>query len=112
MRLWVSTGEALAVLLENLDLPLLENLSLVQARLVDSSLQVLGSWWSKGPSVPLPKLRSMDLSGNFVSSEALRSLRQTLQRSEHFRQLKGSGRLSNKGGHRAPGTTGYLPRNR
>ncbi|CAK9057886.1 unnamed protein product [Durusdinium trenchii] len=61
-------GEALAVLLENLDLPLLENLSLVQARLVDSSLQVLGSWWSKGPSVPLPKLRSMDLSGNFVSS--------------------------------------------
>ncbi|CAJ1446612.1 unnamed protein product, partial [Effrenium voratum] len=57
-------GENLEVFLSSLQLPLLERLSLVQARLDDSSLQLLGNWFTRSP---LPRLQFLNISGNCVS---------------------------------------------
>ncbi|CAL1143751.1 unnamed protein product [Cladocopium goreaui] len=82
-------GENLQAVLQNLDLPLLQRLSLVQAMMDDQSLQLFSGWWVKDP---LPQLQFLDISGNFVSGAAIARLKLDLHRNKAFRQLKGRGR--------------------
>eukprot|EP00434_Breviolum_minutum_P045754 symbB.v1.2.041089.t1/scaffold7811.1/size10918/2 len=86
-------GENLLAVTDNLNLPLLKRLSLVQAMMNDQSLQLFSSWWLKNP---LPKLQFLDISGNFVSGTAIARFKEELHQSKAFRQLKGRGRTNPK----------------
>lgn len=75
------------------DLPYLERLSLVQARLDDSCAVLLGSWRhdrARAGQEPLPCLRVLDISGNFISAQAAADLATMLRKNPVFKQLIGA----------------------
>eukprot|EP00930_Biecheleria_cincta_P022854 TRINITY_DN16602_c0_g1_i2.p1 TRINITY_DN16602_c0_g1~~TRINITY_DN16602_c0_g1_i2.p1 ORF type:complete len:524 (-),score=118.24 TRINITY_DN16602_c0_g1_i2:621-2192(-) len=75
------------------DLPYLERLSLVQARLDDSCAALLGSWRHDGAQAgqePLPRLRVLDISGNLISAQAAADLATALRKNPAFKRLIGA----------------------
>lgn len=81
-------GSNLGVMLPILNLPCLECLSFVQARLDDRGTAMLAEWLQKKP---LPKLQQLDISGNRIAREAIAQLQNSLHTITGFKQLKVGG---------------------
>jgi len=81
-------GSNLGVMLPILNLPCLECLSFVQARLDDRGTAMLAEWLQKKP---LPKLQQLDISGNRITREAIAQLQNSLHTITGFKQLKVGG---------------------